>query len=392
MKYKKLLIGVIIIIIILALSMNYFYLPDSSEDKPSKPQARIDIKKVVAGEIVINQGEIVFFTGVNSTDNDGKIENYYWDFDDGNSSSEVEPVHSYEDPGLYYVTLTVTDNDGNKNVTSIQITVLNNLPIAKIQIENYLTPSSTGIPIFTTLQFNSTDSYDSDGPIIGWNWDFGDGNVSSEQNPKHTYSDIGIYTVILTIKDEDNGIAEDSLDLEIILRTYKIEWTIEETEIIINSNGYTREGESSEEIGEVTQDQISSVITYLNWTDRQPYLEDNSSIGEDTFELKVITPENVSKTQNSTTGLVSILFEYIPQLSDKVYQAKTANDAIDKAMNYAGFAGNGKGEWKFNISALKCKGGSWSNENFDFDIGNFWSLKINIFYYSIDITDISFEE
>jgi hypothetical protein len=198
--------------------------------------------------------------------------------------------------------------------------------------------------------------------------------------------------VKLTVIDDDGDTAEDTIDLEIVLRTYKIEWTLEETEIIINSNGYTIEDASSEEFEVVTQDQIASVIAYLNWTDRQPYLEDNTSVGEDTFELQVFSPENISQKQNSTKGLITILFEYIPQLSDKIYQAKTANDAIDKAMMYAGFADKGKGEWKFNVTAVECKGGSWSNENFDLDIGNFWSLKINIFYYSLNVIDISLEE
>ncbi len=47
-----------------------------------------------------------------STDSDGYIVSWFWDFDDGDTSTEESPTHIYTDPGTYYASLTVTDNDG----------------------------------------------------------------------------------------------------------------------------------------------------------------------------------------------------------------------------------------------------------------------------------------
>ena len=65
----------------------------------------------------------VSFDASASSDPDGTIANYYWDFMDGNYSTEVKPSHLFTDPGKYPVTLTVTDNLGMKASTSITITV-----------------------------------------------------------------------------------------------------------------------------------------------------------------------------------------------------------------------------------------------------------------------------
>jgi PKD repeat protein len=391
MKYSKLIIGVVIIIVIIALILNFNIIFTPSEEKMNDPEAKIEIEKVVSGELVINQGEFIYFSAINSTDKDGKIDNYFWDFDDGNSSDSVDPVHTYDTPGVYDVTLTVTDNDGNKNVTSIRITVINNQPVANINIQHPVYSINPEIPIFYNIQFNSTGSMDSDGTLTAWHWDFGDGNSSTEPNPRHRFDNTGQFFVTLKVFDDDGDFAEDSFEIEIILRTYKIEWNLEQIENVIEPNGYTLEGQSTEILDQLDQEQIASIDVILNWTDRQPFLKDNQTEGEDSLELNILTPENITRIENSSSGQISIIIDYIPSLSDKNYQAKTANDAIDNAINDAGFSNEGVGEWYFNVTALECKGGSWTDEIFDLDVGNFWDLKIIIYYFSFEITDVSYE-
>ena len=65
--------------------------------------------------------DIIAFTDL-STD-DGSIVSYAWDFGDGNTSTEQNPVHSYEKKGTYNVTLTVTDNDGATHQETQQVVV-----------------------------------------------------------------------------------------------------------------------------------------------------------------------------------------------------------------------------------------------------------------------------
>gem|GEM_PF-5230295 len=64
------------------------------------------------GPYSANEGEIIQFDGSASTDPDGSITTYAWDFGDGAIGSGVGPVHSYATAGSYNVSLTVTDNDG----------------------------------------------------------------------------------------------------------------------------------------------------------------------------------------------------------------------------------------------------------------------------------------
>jgi hypothetical protein len=57
------------------------------------------------------------------------------------------------------------------------------------------------------------DSFDPDGTIVAWAWNFGDGSTSTEQNPSHTYAAAGTYTVHLTVRDEDGATATVAHDV-----------------------------------------------------------------------------------------------------------------------------------------------------------------------------------
>jgi len=63
--------------------------------------------------------------------------------------------------------------------------------------------------------FNASSSFDSDGYITNWTWDFGDGRTSALQNPMHKYADDGTYHVTLTVTDDDG--ASDSLSKDVIV-------------------------------------------------------------------------------------------------------------------------------------------------------------------------------
>ncbi|MBC7081428.1 MAG: tandem-95 repeat protein [Thermoplasmatales archaeon] len=143
-----------------------------------------------------------------SYDPDGSIVNWTWDFGDGNISYAQNPTHKYADNGTYVVKLTVKDDKGANASTSQIIEVRNKPPTALITYSPDKPKPKEDIN-FTSL------STDEDGSIVNWTWNFGDGNISYEQNPKHAYEKEGTYNVTLIVKDNDGATAEKVIQIEI---------------------------------------------------------------------------------------------------------------------------------------------------------------------------------
>lgn len=154
--------------------------------------------EAVAGyDLVADTNQDVNFNGQLSSDKDGKIKSYSWTFGDGSSGSGRKTTHDYEDNGQYSVTLTVEDDDGAIAKDTCTVTVNNVKPVA-----NFIVEPTTG-DVNTLFEFSST-SYDTDGSIAKFSWDFGDGSTSAEANPTYQYKTSGTYTVLLTVQDDDD--------------------------------------------------------------------------------------------------------------------------------------------------------------------------------------------
>ena len=151
--------------------------------------------------------ETVIFYSYYSYDPDGYIVGYSWDFEnDGVFDTEfiedIKITHNYNKTGNYTVRLIVKDNIGAETVASHKIKIIEleqpkQLPILIINISDLL---YTNVRIY----FNSNDSYDPDGEIVNYTWDFDDGNISYLRNPVHIYSKPGNYTITLRVRDSDN--------------------------------------------------------------------------------------------------------------------------------------------------------------------------------------------
>ncbi len=149
----------------------------------------------------------VSFNGGTSTDPDGSITAYAWNFGDGTSGTGATPQHTYNAPGTYPVTLTVTDNSGGTDSETKNVTVSSNQsPVAAF------TSSSTDL----TASFNASGSRDPDGSITAYEWDFGDGSSGSGATPQHSYPGPGTYQVELTVTD--NAGASDSVTNGVVIQ------------------------------------------------------------------------------------------------------------------------------------------------------------------------------
>jgi gliding motility-associated-like protein len=119
----------------------------------------------------------------------GSITGWDWDFGDGNGSAQQSPEHAYAAPGAYTVTLTVTSNNNCADATTF------NANVRQLPVPDFADIEQCFV---SALPF-ADQSTIGDGVLAGWEWDFGDGGSSTQQNPIHTYPDFGDYDVRLTV-------------------------------------------------------------------------------------------------------------------------------------------------------------------------------------------------
>lgn len=144
------------------------------------------------------------FDGTKSYDPDGEIKFYRWNFGDGSGEILAEkPSHIYTKAGNYTVTLTVIDNNGTSDIATTYVvvkekTTTNTPPIA-----------DPGGPyeckVNEEVIFDGSSSYDPDGNIVNYSWDFGDGSKGYGPIVTHLYNKSGTYTVTLVVTDDSGA-------------------------------------------------------------------------------------------------------------------------------------------------------------------------------------------
>ncbi len=157
--------------------------------KPNYIEATNPIPDFTANDNTICFGDTIHFTPADTS----KVSSYFWDFGDGNYSSEIFPKHIYDSAGYYTVSLALTDDKGCDSVKYI-----NNY----IYIQNYPEPKFTATdsvagcyPLFVNFSDTTGNS-----DIVDWQWDFGDGETSSHLKfPEHIYTMPGQYDVSLKV-------------------------------------------------------------------------------------------------------------------------------------------------------------------------------------------------
>ena len=143
---------------------------------------------------------IVDFTDA-SSDTDGTIQSWSWDFGDSNTSTTQNPSHTYGSDGTYDVTLTVTDDDGLSSSTTKSLTLIDGILVDALPDASF-TFTVDGLD----ATFTDTSTTEAGVNITNWAWDFGDGNTSTQQNPTHTYTSEGTYNVSLTITTDQSEV------------------------------------------------------------------------------------------------------------------------------------------------------------------------------------------
>jgi len=146
-------------------------------------------------------GQMITFDASSSLPGSGIIIKHKWSFGDGSYAIGKIVTHSYSASGVYTVTLNVTNSKGLWSIVQKQIEVVE-LPGPKVPIANF-TYSPLNPTVGQEVTFNASDSYDPDGVIVAYSWDFGDGSSEQGKIVTHYYTQEGCYKVTLTVIDND---------------------------------------------------------------------------------------------------------------------------------------------------------------------------------------------
>jgi len=157
-----------------------------------------------------NEGSPVSFDGTGSSDPDGDTLTYEWNFGDGTTDTGSTPTHTYADNGDYEVCLTASDSNGGVSTECTDVHISNVAPDVGA-ITAPMEPVQVGTSINASAAFTDPGTADTHTAV----WDWGDGFAepgsvtqgagSGSVADSHTYTTPGVYTIMLTVTDDDDG-------------------------------------------------------------------------------------------------------------------------------------------------------------------------------------------
>jgi len=181
---------------------------DPVEEKPSVVENQDPIGVIEATPTSGVPPLSVSFDATQSTDADGQIVVYAWNFGDGASATGPMAEHTYRSIGQYEVELTVTDDDGASHQTTTTITATKGATPRAPTAAFTASAMRGAVPFSVT--FDAGSSTDSDGLIVLHVWDMKDGTQGTGQIFRHTFTDVGVYDVTLKIHDDD-GLTDETM-------------------------------------------------------------------------------------------------------------------------------------------------------------------------------------
>jgi PKD repeat protein len=167
-----------------------------------EPQAPVAVATFTPSEGIAGVTQFTLDASA-SSDPDGAVVGYAWDFGDGTGAAGVQVAKIYPLPGQYVVTLTVTDEAGLTHSTGGTVVVVApNVPPVAVAVASL----SAGLaPVTVTL--DGSGSSDLDGSIADYVWSFGDGTAASGPIVSKTFAVAGTYPVVLTVTDDRGATA-----------------------------------------------------------------------------------------------------------------------------------------------------------------------------------------
>lgn len=226
-------------------------------------------KTIVINPVPEPDFEISSFSGCVSTSavftdktvSENPIVSYLWGFGDGGSSTQQNPSHTYIGDGSYTVGLTVVDINGCK----VNVSKENSVEVTKPLVVSFSSDVTESCSAPLTANFTSAIS---NGKAVEYEWNFGDGNSSSDVNPSYTYTSDGAYNVSLTAKTSSGCPTTKSIAGYIQINTFAVSLDVaddvcENQEVTIKGKATSQMGDWSWNLGNgITSTVANPVVTY----------------------------------------------------------------------------------------------------------------------------------
>ncbi|NMM48932.1 PKD domain-containing protein [Marinigracilibium pacificum] len=249
---------------LLVLSLLFVFTSCKDDENVPAPKAGFTLESTT-----IKAREVI---SPNNTSENGVT--YQWSLGNGKLINGESPSFSYDTEGSYILTLVVQNESGSSKVQQT-VTVSGILPIAGFDVENSDRLIANGDVVFV----NTSE----DG--VTYEWDFGDGNTSTDANPVHRYQASGVYTVTLIATNED-GTNEISQDVTIRTRPNELYF-------MDPSDFYLRRTLLGSDV--VTQDVVEmpgwGVGVSFNPTDGMVYITDADNTSESVNKIWRLNPD-----------------------------------------------------------------------------------------------------
>jgi len=353
----------LVVIMVVATSLGCL---QEASNKP--PRAVFDPSRTSA-----NAGDAIGFDATNSSDDDGAISTFHWDFGDGTEGFGPRADHVYPRYGSYNVTLTVTDDRGKKSIY-VQTIAVNALPVAVID----LTPRSQYVG--EAVKLSAERSTDPDGRITAYLWSLGDGNRSTTRTVDHTYVAVGKYEVHLTVWDDKGAQTVVNDFVEVTLRAFRVNFTREGGALDTIRN-YTLAGSMWQDNLTMGLDNLHLVTFTLQWRDN---IHPPAGLANDLFRITVSPPQGEARSVNGTSENLSMLFPLARIPLNRTVNGRDAASVLAEVEEADG-SELGMGVWFATVELIEA-GGFRDDSGFIPDPGNLWELAVT---YETYITHVA---
>lgn len=344
----------------------------------------------------IQEGETVTLDATESTAVEGVITGFKWDFGDGQKAETVIgfTTYTYETFGVYTVTLTVENSVGGQDEISTSISV-NGAPVMNLTVPEQV---KTGDSAF----LDASNSYDPEGKDLYYSWDLDWSRDSDSDGDQRNDIDATTPTVLLptnssgklrgslVISDADGATVTETFSIEIISRTFEVEWVTEELKFTWRD--YLEQGNQWED--SISPGEEGRVMEFVATLQLEQELgpQDNFTLSlliENDNYKRTVQTEGGNITANETAKGIMERDSINPAGENGIYTSDSEEELINLLLGQAG-SRTAQGVWTWTVFAQQADPDALIDTLPDPDPGNNWDLEVIVTVMRPELTEITF--